>query len=51
MELTDTQKQAVAKWADEGLGLSEIQKNLRTEFDISMTYMDVRFLVYSLGRY
>jgi hypothetical protein len=49
MELTDTQTQAVAKWAEEGLGLSEIQKNLQEEFGINMTYMDVRFLVLDIG--
>lgn len=49
MELTDTQKQAVAEWAEQGLGLSEIQKNLQSEFGINMTYMDVRFLVLEIG--
>ncbi len=49
MELNETQKQTVAKWAEEGLGLSEIQKNINSEFGISMTYMDVRFLVLDIG--
>lgn len=48
MELNDAQKQAVVGWAKEGLGLSEIQKNLLSEFDINLTYMDVRFLVLDL---
>jgi hypothetical protein len=48
MELNDTQKQAVIGWAQEGLGLSEIQKNLLAEFDLKLTYMDVRFLVLDL---
>ncbi len=49
MELTDVQKEAVRGWATEGLGLSEIQKNLLSEFDVKLTYMDVRFLVLDIG--
>ena len=49
MELTDVQKQAVRDWADEGLSLSDIQKRLAGEFNLSMTFMDVRFLVIDLG--
>ena len=48
MVLTDEQKAAVAQWVSEGDGLSEIQKRLRAEYDISMTYMDVRFLIIDL---
>ncbi len=48
MTLTDEQKAAVAQWVGEGDGLSEIQKRLRAEFDVSMTYMDVRFLIIDL---
>lgn len=48
MELNDVQKQAVRDWAGKGMGLSEIQKNIQTEFGISLTYMDVRFLVLDL---
>lgn len=48
MVLTDEQKTAVAQWVKEGDGLSQIQKRLRSEFDLSMTYMDVRFLVIDL---
>lgn len=49
MELTDGQKQAVIAWAKEGLGLSEIQKNLLSEFGLKLTYMDVRFLILEMG--
>ena len=45
MELNDSQKQSVAKWINEGLGLSEVQERIKNDFDESMTYMDVRFLV------
>ncbi len=45
MEITPEQKEAVALWAKEGLSLAEIQRRLDEEFSLSMTYMDVRFLV------
>ena len=45
MELTPEQNEAVAKWVLEGLRLSEVQKRLSQEFNVSMTYMAVRFLV------
>jgi hypothetical protein len=43
--LDDRQKNAVRKWAADGAGLSEIQRRIKDEFGISMTYMDVRFLM------
>lgn len=45
MNLDESQKQAVAKWIDEGLKLAEIQNRLSSEFGIRMTYMEVRFLM------
>ena len=48
MDLTDIQKQAVIKWTEDGLGLSDIQKMLESEFGVKLTYMDVRFLVLEL---
>jgi len=48
MELTEEQKQTVRLWANEGLGLSDIQKKINSEFGLSMTYMDVRFMVIDL---
>ena len=45
MQLDDQQKKTVAKWIEEGLDLSAIQARLESELNISMTYMDVRFLV------
>ena len=47
--LTDAQNQAVKDWVAQGAGLSEVQKNLLEKFGLSMTYMDVRFLVIDLG--
>jgi hypothetical protein len=49
MDLNDAQKAAVRKWAQDGCGLSEIQQRLSKEFGLSLTYMDVRFLVIDLG--
>jgi hypothetical protein len=47
-ELTNEQKQKVTQWAAEGLSLSDIQKRITSELEISMTYMDVRLLVLDL---
>jgi hypothetical protein len=49
MELAEAQKQTVRQWAQEGCGLSEIQKKLSGELGISMTFMEVRLLVIDLG--
>src|SRR3954465_913394 len=45
MKLDDVQKKKVAQWIEEGLKLGDIQKKLDQEFKLSMTYMEVRFLV------
>lgn len=39
------QKTALAQWVSDGVSLSEIQKRINAEFGLSMTYMDVRFLL------
>jgi hypothetical protein len=49
MPLTPEQKQAVASWVAAGDNLSVVQRKLAEQFKISMTYMDVRFLVDDLG--
>jgi hypothetical protein len=49
MQLNDEQKQKVRQWGTEGCGLSEIQKRLRGEYNLALTFMDVRFLVIELG--
>jgi hypothetical protein len=49
MTLTPEQKQAVASWVSAGDNLSIIQQRLSEQFKISLTYMDVRFLVDDLG--
>ena len=45
MNLDDTQKQTVTRWINEGAKLSEIQNRLATEFNLRLTYMEVRMLV------
>ncbi|HTL67612.1 MAG TPA: hypothetical protein VL200_08115 [Lacunisphaera sp.] len=49
MTLSPEQKQAVASWIAAGDNLSVVQKKLSEQFKLSMTYMDVRFLVDDLG--
>ena len=45
MQLSDEQNQKVATWLADGLSISDIQKKLGTDFGVSMTYMEVRFLI------
>lgn len=45
MTLNDEQKQQVAAWVREGLGLAEVQRRLEGEFGLRPTFMEVRFLV------
>lgn len=49
MSLTPEQKAAVSSWIAAGDNLSAVQKKLRDQFQVSMTYMDVRFLVDDLN--
>ena len=45
MKLDDAQKRLVAQWIEQGAKLSEIQTRIASEFKLTITYMDVRFLV------
>ena len=49
MTLSPEQKQTVAAWVASGDNLSVVQKKLAEQFKVSLTYMDVRFLVDDLG--
>jgi len=49
MQLNDEQNKLVAQWVKEGCGLSEVQRRMTDQFKVSLTYMDVRFLVIELG--
>jgi hypothetical protein len=45
MNMDDAQKREVSRWIADGLKLADIQKRLQAEFDINLTYMEVRLLV------
>ncbi len=45
MSLTPEQKAAVSAWVAAGDNLSTVQKKLAEQFQLSLTYRDVRFLV------
>jgi hypothetical protein len=47
--LTPAQISKVSAWVAEGATLSQIQERLSSELEVSMTYMDVRFLVDDLN--
>src|SRR5215213_833316 len=49
MTLTPEQKEAVSAWIAAGDNLSVVQKKLIEQFQITMTYRDVRFLVDDLN--
>ena len=48
-KLSEEQKSALHRWAAEGASIADLQKGLKDEFDIGITYMDARFLVLDLG--
>jgi hypothetical protein len=45
MNLDESQRNKVTEWIAQGLKLSEIQNRLASDLGLTMTYMDVRFLV------
>jgi hypothetical protein len=45
MNLDAQQKDKVAAWIQEGLSLSQIQNRLASELGLTLTYMEVRFLL------
>lgn len=45
MNLNETQQKTVAEWIAAGAKLAEVQSRLASEFDLTLTYMEVRFLV------
>jgi len=48
-KLTPEQKEALHRWAGEGATISDLQRRLKDEFDVSISYMDARFVVLDLG--
>ncbi len=49
MDLSEQQKQTIRDWVAAGASLSDVQRSLKTDLGITMTYMDVRMLVLDLG--
>lgn len=49
MELTLEQKAAVGRWVEDGARLADVQRRIRDEFGIHLTYMEVRLLVLDIG--
>jgi hypothetical protein len=47
-KLTSEQKEALQRWAAEGATMADLQRRLKDEFDLGITYMDTRFLVLDL---
>lgn len=45
MKLSDSQKATITEWIQSGSTLADVQRRLNEEFQLSMTYMDVRFLI------
>ena len=43
--LTDDGKREVARWINEGLGLSDVLMRLADEHGLTLTYIETRFLV------
>lgn len=48
-QLTPEQKAALVQWAAEGATLSDLQRHLKEDYQLTVTYMDIRFLVLDLG--
>lgn len=49
MELSEQQRQAVREWVAAGASLSDVQRSLKNDFNLTLTYMDVRLLVLDIG--
>lgn len=49
MKLDQEQQRTVVRWIEEGLSVSDIQARLGRELGLTMTYMEVRFLIADLG--
>jgi hypothetical protein len=45
MSLSEEQKAAVARWVEAGEEMGAIQNRIKTEFGLTLTYMEVRFLL------
>jgi hypothetical protein len=48
-QITPEHKQALVQWASEGATMSDLQRRLKEDFAIGITYMETRMLVLDLG--
>jgi hypothetical protein len=48
-QLTSEQLSTVGRWAADGATLNEIQQRLKTEFGVTITYMEARLLIIDAG--
>jgi hypothetical protein len=48
-QLTPDQKNALKQWAAEGATMSDLQRHIKDDFGLAITYMDTRFLILDLG--
>lgn len=48
-KLSSEQQQQVNQWAGEGANLNDIQSRLKSEFGITLTYLEARMLLIDLG--
>ena len=48
-QLTPDQIAALKQWAAEGATMSDLQRHLKDDFGVSITYMDTRFVILDLG--
>jgi len=49
MMISEEQRNAVKAWLKAGASLADVQRRLKSEYDLTMTYMDVRLLVLEIG--
>lgn len=47
--LNESQVEQIRGWAEDGVGLSELQRRLADDLEVRVTYMEVRFLLDDLG--
>ncbi len=48
-QLSPDQINTIKQWAEQGARLADIQKNMREEMNLSLTYMDTRLVILDLG--
>lgn len=48
-DLSDEQIETLRQWATEGDQLADLQRKMKEEFSLNVTYMDMRFVVLDLG--